>query len=558
MDSILLIESRFEEAHPRFFDDLCATRDTGPLRRFALRWVGDPRPWARGMLRDYIADGCTRPGHRCLVKALYKAVEAADDRELLGRFMAVFDRWAPRTLREVEYWDWRVGAMTTTALLQADPQVPASVVRAEKLGQFTRRTRLYLARRALRTLRHLGFRDLTAYREAAAAALRLYQDEHLQTPERLLDAWGLHHLLYGRSPVLNRRVTGTVVRSGRALAELEPAPLHPTAWAEAAGAPVLLGLLPEADAGIVRGWALTLLRRHHAEVLATLDFASCRALLLSPYEEAQQVGAERLPHLPDLGRLPVAQWLDLLNARGPVAVQAVVLLASHWVDPQRLSLAECIRIARLPAAPVAELGLGWARAIGIHGLAALEAALPLGGARVETVRTAAADWLAATLLTSTHATPLHVRELIDAPHADVRARGLTLLDHERFRDADVLWLALPETTFADVRRHLLRHLKARRLTVDAQRQVWADTLLALGSGGRARDAALRQIGHRLEHHPAEAPGLLRLLAVALRGVSAPDQRRALAVLAQALVRRPELRPAVAAHLPEIGLFPEAA
>lgn len=558
MASVLLIESRFDEEHPRFLDDLFEARDTGPLRGFARRWATDARPWARRRLHEYIDDGCDRPGHRAFVKALYKAVEATGDDALVGRFLVVFDRWARRVLADVIRWDWETRATYQDVELRWDRSVPGSPARAEREGRFSRATRRYLARRALRYLRRLGYHEPDRFRAAAVATLRRYDDEHLQAAEHLLDAWGLHHLLYHGSPVLDRQPECTVVATGRALGELAPAPLHPAVWQGEAGRAALLDLLATAEAAVVRGWALALLRGDHREALAALDAAAVRTLLHSPHEEAQQLGAELLPALPGLERLPIDRWLDLLGARGTVAVQAVVPLAERHVDPSRVSLAECVRLARLPAAPVAELGLRWARSKRVDGPDALAALMPLTGARVESVRAAAADWLADLLRTSPLATPEHLRDLIDAPHADVRARGLALLDEPRYGAAEQVWLAMTETPFADVRGRLLVHLKAWRPGLDTERRLWADTLLALEGGAAARGRALRQIGSRLEAHPEEAPSLLRLLAVSLRGVSAPDRRQALAALGRAVLRRPALRAAVAEHLPEVGLFPEAA
>ncbi|MEZ4467740.1 MAG: hypothetical protein R3F43_25680 [bacterium] len=552
---MLRIEAWFEGAHPGFLDAVLAVGDTGKLRGLARRWVADARPWARRMLLDYIADGCDRPGHRALVKALYKAAEGAALHDVVGAFLVAFDRLAPRKLTVVGRWDWRTRTSYQEVELRRDASIPVSTSRARREGRFTRRTRLYLGRRAFRHLRHLGFRDAGAYREAAVATLLRYAEADLTTPENILDAWGLHHLLFGRSPVLDRLRTGTVLAPGASLDALRPAPIHVHVWLDPAARPALIVLLAGAEAGVVRAWALQILRDHHPAALDAPTLDELTALLSSPHEEAQQAGAGALQGRADLGALPLAAWLRLLAVQGAIAVEAICAAARQVVDPARLSLAECVRLARQPVAPVARLGLEWARAPRRDD--ALAALLPLAGAPLREIRDAALPWLAERLGADAAATPALVREVIDAPTADARAHGLALLGHPRYQDAELIWAALPETPYADVRRFLLAHIERRRDQVDVARGLWVDTLLGLGSGSAARGRALRQIGERLVAHPGEADVLLPLLGVALRGVSGPDRRQGLAVLARAVVRRPSWRADAARYFPEIR-FPEAA
>lgn len=549
MDSVIQLEVWFEEAHPGFLPAVLAARETVGLRGLARRWVADARPWARAALQEYIEAGCDQAGHRPLVKALYKAAEAAGDAALVGAFLVAFDRLVPRKLTVIGRWDWRTRESVQDVVLRYDPSIPVGPGRARHLGRFSRPTRLYLQRRALRFFRRLGYRQPDRFRQVVAAALARYADEHLSTTENLLDSWGLHHLLFGRSPLLTRTRRGTVLAAGASLETLQPAPLHPAAWYAPAAAADLLALVAGAKAALVRGWALALLRAAHPTALQTLELDAVTALLASPYEDAQTAGAAALADRAELARLPRERWLALLGLSGPVAAQAVCAAAATHVDPQRLGAAECVRLARLPVAPVARLGWQWTQALA----APLPVALPLTGARVAEVRAAAAAWLADRLAREPDAQPTQVRDLVDAAAADVRAHGLALVASDRFRDEALLWEALPETPYADVRRFLLQHIEARRTHVDQRRALWLDTLLALGSGSSARGRALRQIGDRLERHPEEAPELLRLLGFALRSVSAPDRRQALAVIVGAVHRQPALRAVVAARFPELAL-----
>src|SRR5262249_23333403 len=102
---------------------------------------------------------------------------------------------------------------------------------------------------------------------------------------------------------------------------------------------------------------------------------------------------------------------------------------------------------------------------------------------------------------------------------------------------------------------LVRHLEEREAAFapETLRHVWVTILLGVHRGGRAKRAALRQVAERIARRPAEAAGLLPLLAVALRSVRPPERRTALAAVVRASFLEPKLREAIARELPEIIL-----
>jgi hypothetical protein len=124
----------------------------------------------------------------------------------------------------------------------------------------------------------------------------------------------------------------------------------------------------------------------------------------------------------------------------------------------------------------------------------------------------------------------------------------------------MLWGALAESPYPDVRDFLVKHLAARAgsLSSEALRGVWATTLLAVHRGGRAKKKALDQIADRVAKTPSEAHELLPLLAIALRSVRAPERRTALAAIARAAHREPKLHAAIARYLPELTISREVA
>ncbi|MBI5549732.1 MAG: hypothetical protein HY901_38080, partial [Deltaproteobacteria bacterium] len=128
------------------------------------------------------------------------------------------------------------------------------------------------------------------------------------------------------------------------------------------------------------------------------------------------------------------------------------------------------------------------------------------------------------------------------------------------KDQTSLWLALAESPWDEVRAELARHLesRARQLSPQTVRHVWASVLLGVHRGGREKRRVVQQLAVRIVKTPDEATLLLPLLSVALRSLRAPERRSALAGLAQAAFREPRLRAAIGAALPELKLFAEEA
>jgi hypothetical protein len=558
--SSLLLDELYEAGDDRFVGEVLSSTAGKKLKALAPRWYGDKRPFARGALLAYLDDGCDRPHHRPLVKALFKLAEKAGDDEAMAHFLVAFDRFLRRRLKAEYAWDPATRTHATTQVLANDPAVPAKVgSRDTRAPRFSRKTRLYLARRAFRYFRVMARESTERYGRAIRAALALYQDAHLEKPEQLLDAWGLVHALYWGSPVLARDPRGVRVAPGRSLAELAPAPFAPDAWRGVFEE--ILDLVGKARSRTVRAFAIAILKRDYPDDLRALTLGRVRALLRSPHDEVQAFAAEILKNTRGTHHLSVEGWLELLRIDNPLAIPLLCELVEKAVSPDRLSLAQCVELACAKAAPVAELGLGWAKKKKIADEAALTAALGVTRAGVATVREQGTAWVAGILGASAFAKAEHVRDLVDARFAEPRAAGLALIENDaRFKDSTVLWGALAESPYDDVRAFLVKHLGERAASFGAEtlRHVWATSLLAVHRGGRAKRGALDQIAERIAKRPAEAESLLPLLGVALRSVRAPERRTAIAAVARAALREPALRGAIARVLPELKLAGEAA
>jgi hypothetical protein len=576
--SAVALEAYFAAADPQFLGELLRATAAAKLAALAERWYKDARPWARDALLAYVDDGCDRPLHKGLVKRLFKLAEAAGDDELMAHFMVAFDRLSRRFLiEEKRYAGWDRATQQAIVIeairLVQDPSVPARITSAKAKAaaaaakarpgvkrkvddepQFSKATRRYLARRANRYFRVLAHKDISRYGRAMRLALARYTDASLSTVARLLDAWSLMHVLYARSPVIVRAPTGIRLADGKRLGDLAPAPHFDAAWDGVCAE--LLELATGAGSRTVRAWAVAMLRTRYAGELAALAFPAVKQLLASPHDEVAMLGAELLTRLAGLEALPLTDWLDLLAIQNLDVLPLIAQLAERMLSPARLSLLQCIDLACSKTAPVARLGLGWAKTKSIGTIDDLRAIARLARAGVATVRAEGAAWAASVLAVHAAALPEHLRDLCDGPYADARARALdAVVGTERFAGDTGLWLALTESPYPDVRAVVLRHAARWRdqAPVATVRHVWATAVLAIHGGSAVKARVPREIADRIAAHPDEAAALLPVLGHALRSVRPAERALALGALARAARKTPGLAELAHRMLPELTL-----
>lgn len=567
--SALLMDEFFEAGDDRFLDEVLKSRSDKKLRSLAEKWYADPRPFARKALLAYVDDGGDRQHHRGLVKALFKAAEAKGDDELMAHFLVAFDRLVRRDLKKKSGWDWAARQETESWVLEVDRTYPLrarvqgsrknprktkdGLIAYVQMPRFSRVTRQYLQRRAWRYFRKK--KDPAQYGAAIRAALRLYEDEKLSKPERLVDAWGLMHALYHGSPVLVRKPRGITVADGRTLAELSPSPYRAEAWRGCRDE--LLELLATAKSRTVRAFCIQILQRDYAGELRGMPVSSLRRLLASAHEEVQTFGVDLLSTAEGLTSLPVKEWLSLLELDNPQALPVLCALVEKSVAPDRLTLEQCLQLACARAAPVAELGLRWAKGKRLASADDLKYLVRLSRAQAPNVREQGIDWVCQLLLVTDDAKPELVRDLLDSKHADVRARALELMDKDKRFGADpLLWVAMSESPYDDVRHTLIRTLGEREkiFSPETLQHLWASVILAVHRGGRAKRQAADQLAQRVANKPAEAEALLPILGFALRSVRVPERHTALAALSKAAFKRPALKEALGRLLPELKLL----
>ncbi len=566
--SALLVEELLGEANPRFLEEL-ELFSGKKLLTIADRWSADGRPALRRMLVDYVLGGCDRPGHRLLVKRLLSLAETRGDDELMGCFLVAFDRMEKRWLVERREWDFDIGGLTDVKALVSSPLLASHAKgRPDDDGSvFSTRTRHFLCRRVFRYFRRLAFRKPASYARAVGPAIARFTDADVAEPSKFLDAWSLVHVLYHGSDVLIRDPRGIRVAPGHEISELTFAPLKPEAWSKSFE--VAFALARDARSRPVARFATSLLAEHHDGKLKTLSFAQAKELLAAAHEETRAFFVRRLRDVPGLDRLPVGEWLALLESGSLESLPEIVRLFREHVAPRRLSLEECVTLALSPAAPVAELGLAWVKERTAKGLGALERQrlLQLVSARAPLVRAEAGEYLARLLAEAPESKPEEVRELLDASDPAVRARGMALVDEvPRFSKSPIVWASMAESPHPEVREKLLDELAAQARAQPAERrisgakvtdaslaQLWATTLLAIHRGGRAKPKALLSMAQALVTEPARAESVVPLMRIALRSVRPAERRTALAAITRAAQTHEEVRAAVTKHLPELDL-----
>jgi hypothetical protein len=598
-----LAEELFARGDPAFVDEVRRVHNPERLGDFAAHWYADRRPFARAALLDYLSRPLNAYRHEPLVKRLFKLAEKAGDDEVMGTFLVALDRTIRRARRTVTRYKhetfasreaanavvlaWANEGFTNPSIhdyggrvyataTKSEPRVvtPGNTKMPRPVKQFWKRnesipdavrqrlerrhvlfsvpTRRYLRRRAWRYFRQLGKTDPARYVKAASAFLPRYTDADTDSDIHLLDNWGLVHALFDHSHALTCPAKGWQFAEGKSLADLTPAPRFEAAWT--ADPRAVFDVLLAARSRAVRQWAVWMLRKHHGGWLTSQPVDVLLQLADHADPDLAAFGFDLLERAPDLSTVPVDQWFIRLDGDDLEKLQRLSSLLTRRLDPNRVTLADAIRLAAYRSKPVAGFGLALLRQ---KTFTEADAAtlLTLVQAESETVRPAVVDWLRETLEGFGPVRGKWVLEFLDSKHADVRAAGWRWLNESPLRDDPSLWHYLVESPYDDVRGPLVADLDRRAAGADpdAVRLLWATVLTNVARGGRHKPGVVGQIVARLATHPAEADRLLPVLAVAVRSVRGPEFRVGLAGVVRLVETRPDLRPAIRERFPELEM-----
>ena len=98
--SWLLVEELLENGDDAFLVELRRINDADRLGSFAAVWYKDRRAVSRRMLLKYLEMPFNCYRHEALVKRLFKLAEAANDDEVMARYLVGLDRSLRRVKRK--------------------------------------------------------------------------------------------------------------------------------------------------------------------------------------------------------------------------------------------------------------------------------------------------------------------------------------------------------------------------------------------------------------------------------------------------------------------------
>ncbi len=572
----------FRDADSRFLNELRQTHPMPELAAFADEWAADSREWARDQQIRYFNSPWNVPGHEPLIKHLLKAAEAKQDDELMAVCLVAVDRLVRRkpTRRWKYDWvaqsSWEEWGLVNPRNVLFKPPAQKSVrnprtgwVRSFATSQpkngvlFSYHTRYYLRRRVWRYFRWMGFRRPADYLVAISQALVLYTDDDLASGENLLDCWGLIHACFHHSDVLDRTESLVNVAENRSLAQLKPAPYFPKLWQTDDAFEVLWFLLKNAQSRPIRVWAMELLRAEHQSRLAKVSLNDLLELFEHDDNELQQFAAELFRRARGLDSLSLETWLSLLELKNPLALSVICETMAEHVRPERLTLADCLRLTMTEPTPVARLGFGYLQQRAFRTAEDREQLAQAADLRCHAISKELTAWALPILGKNENYNRDFVLRFFDSLNQTVRnAAWDWLLDQtnvsrEQALSDPVLWVRLLETPFDDVRLRVIDALESRqklasaRPSSDALESLWTSVLLGIHRGGRQKLKAIHQLSAAIRKKPTHADSLLPVLAVALRSVRRPEMREALSAVVTLAEELPDLHGSLQHALPEL-------
>ena len=563
----------FQAGAPEFVDAVRQLPNAHALAPFAETWWSDPRIDAKRLLFAYLEQPFNAPRHEPLVKRLFKFADTTGDDAVMARFLAGFDRTIRRRRVTKERYNYRrrateqYEAVVTpgdTELSRDDRSYSGPWFTANR-EQFTAgkflfsvSTRNYLRRRAWRYFRKLGRQHPERYIPAICTALKLYTDNDTPDGLALLDNWGLVHVLFHHSPVLEAKPTGWRITEKGSLAGLQPEPMFRKLWLR--NPEPIFDLLVNARCRPVSMWAVQMLRKHFPERLAQLTLEDLLDWLIAPNGVLNELALEVLEKRGGLEKVTIEQWLRITEEARADLLDRICEMVQRSVRPEQVTFADAVKFAMQRPVPLARLGFAFLQGKKVTTPDEVVAVFGLRNAECEPLRVDLVKWACEALSARADFDPVWPLEFLDSRFEEVREVGWEWLQIEpRARDAVLVWQRLLESPYDNIRLRLIGLLEERLkqrdglalFPPDRVRFLWATVLLNVQRGSRAKPFVVRQIIDRLSANPDEAGDLLPMVAVALRSVRGPEFRAGLAGVASFVAKNPTRKPLVEAVFPEL-------
>lgn len=563
----------FQAGAVEFVEAVRQLPNAAALATFAETWWTDPRIDAKRLLFAYLEQPFNAPRHEPLVKRLFKFADTTGNDAVMARFLVGFDRLVRRRRVTKERYNYRRRASETyeavvtpgNTELSRDDRSYTGPWFAQNREQFTAGkflfsvpTRNYLRRRAWRYFRKLGRQHPDRYVPAVCTALKLYTDADTPDGLALLDNWGLVHVLFHHSPVLEAKPTGWRLAEGRSLGQLQPEPMFRKLWLRSPEP--IFDLLVNAKCRPVAMWAVQMLRKHFPERLTQLTLDELLDWLVAPNSVLNEFAVEVLEKRGGLEAVTIEQWLRITEAARTDLLDRICEIVARSVRPEQVSFTDAIKLAMQRPVPLARLGFTFLKGKSIDSPEEIAAVFGLRNAEAEPLRVDLVKWACEALSARTDFDPVWPLEFLDSRFEEVREVGWEWLQIEpRARDAVLVWQRLLESPYDNIRLRLIgileERIKARdglsQFPPDRVRFLWATVLLNVQRGSRAKPFVVRQIIERLSAHPDEAGDLLPMIAVVLRSVRGPEFRAGLAGVASFVTNNPTRKPLVEAVFPEL-------
>ncbi len=563
----------FQSGSPEFVEEIRQRTNAVALAPFAETWYTDTRIEARKLLFAYLERPLNAARHEPLVKRLFKfAANAADD-AVMARFLVGFDRSIRRKRGTSRSWNYRTRAyeqyetifVPPDTTLSRDDRFYTGAWFAQNREKFTRGkflfsvpTRHYLRRRAWRYFRKLGKKNPERYIPAVCTALKLYTDADVPDGLGLLDNWGLCHILFHHSPVLESQPTGWFVAEKATLPQLQPEPMYSKLWLKSPEP--IFDLLVNGKCRPVCLWAAKMLRRHFPDRLARVEVDELLAWLVSDNSVLNELAIDFLERAGGLDKIPVERWLKLTEEAKPDLLDRICEMVARAVKPEAVSFTDAVRFAMQRPAPLARLGFNFLQGKKPTNDDEVKAIFGLREAESEPLRGDLVRWAVGVLTERPDFRPLWVLEFLDSRHEDVREIGWEWFQTEaRAREDVTVWQRLLESPYDNIRLRLIGMLEERakerdglaKFSPESVRVLWATVLLNVSRGSRAKPFVVRQIMDRLTANPDESGELLPIIAVALRSVRGPEFRAGLAGITMFVEKNPTRKPLVEVVFPEL-------
>ena len=560
--SRLLTEECFAAEDDRFLDSFLKCESPQYLASFVDKWLLDSRPWARDQILNYVSQPWNTVGHDVVYKRIFKHFFALQDHELMGVMMCELDRMVRRGRVKRWHYNYKTRESWTTERLYAATNKTHRWFKSNSFRQFSHRTRNYLRRAAWRYFRVLSHQTPEVYVREIAKALARYEDRDFAVGENILDNWSLMHACFYHDDSIRFTASHTNLAEGGSIDNLSPAPYQPEAWQTDDAADSLLGLLTGANSSLVRIWAIDFYLKHHQQHVGQIPLPALIEMMASPDVRLQDFAVEAFENHPDLPKLSVEQWLQLLDKSGVGQLPRLCDAIKKHVAEERLETAQLMELTCARQVPVAMLGFEYLQARDQkQSLSAAELSR-LSSCQCAQQAAAITAWALPRISDrDAEGLPDHVIDFFDSLIKPARSAAMEWISDPEspgYQRAK-LWAMLVETPFDDVKLAMvdLLHRRASKPDCETQRwaAVWVAVILGVNRGGRTKPKALDQLAGEIIRDPQAASELLPVLAVAIRSIRDTEVRHGLAALAKILEARPDLGDQISKSLPELELSP---